>query len=76
MKTVDQWHASPRRDAMATSDADTGEVRVPLFLYALDRHQGDVVLVLSRKEADQLFVTPARFIAPQDASSSQSPVAP
>ncbi|MEW1867060.1 hypothetical protein AB0420_02480 [Streptomyces caelestis] len=33
----------------------TGEIRVPLALYDLDDHRGDVPLVMSRAEAEALF---------------------
>ncbi|MFI8988678.1 hypothetical protein ACIG63_27320 [Streptomyces antimycoticus] len=54
MASVTQWHASPRREASMISDSGTGEVRVPLSLFHLDQHQGDVDLVLSRAEAAEL----------------------
>ncbi|MBP8537868.1 hypothetical protein [Streptomyces sp. MK37H] len=37
-----------------TSDSGTGEVRVPLSLFHLDQYEGDVELVLSRAEAEEL----------------------
>ncbi|MGW6287348.1 hypothetical protein [Streptomyces sp. NPDC055107] len=48
------WHASPRRAALPTGDPTTGEVRVPVALYDLDRLQAEVPLVLSRSEAEFL----------------------
>ncbi|NUK22083.1 hypothetical protein [Streptomyces lunaelactis] len=48
------WHASPRPNAATTGDVDTGEIRVPLELFSVDRSQGDVDLVLSRTEAEAL----------------------
>ncbi len=54
MASVTQWHASPRRGASMITDSGTGEVRVPLSLFHLDQHQGDVDLVLSRAEAAEL----------------------
>lgn len=48
------WHASPRPDAPPTGDLDTGEIRIPLALFHVDKPQGDVDLVLSRAEAEQL----------------------
>ncbi|GAA2690526.1 hypothetical protein GCM10009864_75830 [Streptomyces lunalinharesii] len=54
MAAVSGWHASPRRGAPTSSTSDTGEVRVPLALYRVDQHQGDVDLVLSRSEAEEL----------------------
>ncbi|MFD8914093.1 hypothetical protein [Streptomyces sp. NPDC059575] len=47
-------HASLDRGNAPTFNADTGEVRVPLSLYRLDEHDGDVPLVLSRAEAVRL----------------------
>ncbi|WP_432252113.1 hypothetical protein [Streptomyces sp. HNM1019] len=54
MASVAQWHASPRRGALVITDSGTGEVRVPLSLFHLDQHQGDVDLVLSHTEATEL----------------------
>ena len=48
-------HASLRRGSQPACDARTGEVRVPLTLYALDEAQGYPDLVLSRSEAEALF---------------------
>ncbi|CAL9591481.1 hypothetical protein SUDANB1_05234 [Streptomyces sp. enrichment culture] len=48
-------HASLRRDELPARDATTGEIRVPLALYDLDEHRGDVPLVMSRAEAEALF---------------------
>ncbi|MEU9065804.1 hypothetical protein AB0D60_02770 [Streptomyces sp. NPDC048306] len=48
-------HASLRRDEPPTRDATTGEIRVPLALYDLDEHRGDLPLVMSRSEAEALF---------------------
>ncbi|MYX16836.1 hypothetical protein GTY67_26165 [Streptomyces sp. SID8374] len=52
--SVMTWHASPQRAALPTGDPTTGEVRVPVALYDLDRLQGEVQLVLSRSEAEAL----------------------
>ncbi|MFI1956127.1 hypothetical protein ACH437_30535 [Streptomyces xinghaiensis] len=49
------WHASPRRDGAPHSDSTTGEVRVPLALFHIDEHQGDLDLVLSRVEGEELL---------------------
>lgn len=49
------WHASPRKGTEPTGDASTGEIRVPLDIYSLDRPQGPVDLVLSSREAEQLY---------------------
>ncbi|GGT53334.1 hypothetical protein [Streptomyces purpureus] len=48
------WHASLRPDAPSTGDSETGEVRVPLELWTVDRSQGHCDLVLSRAEAKAL----------------------
>lgn len=48
-------HASVRRDEPLKTQPDTGEVRVPLALYAVDENRGDVDLVLSRAEGQTLF---------------------
>lgn len=50
-----QWHASPQRGGAPASDAGTGEVRVPLSLFHVDQHMGDVELVLSRLEGEELL---------------------
>ncbi|MER6694551.1 hypothetical protein [Streptomyces minutiscleroticus] len=50
-----QWHASPRRGAAPHADATTGEVRIPLSLFCIDEHKGDVDLVLSRVEGEILL---------------------
>ncbi|MFD6798520.1 hypothetical protein [Streptomyces cyaneofuscatus] len=52
--SVMTWHASPQRAALPTGDPTTGEVRIPVALYDLDRLQGEVQLVLSRSEAEAL----------------------
>ncbi|MEU6615298.1 hypothetical protein [Streptomyces parvus] len=52
--SVMTWHASPQRAALPTGDPTTGEVRVPVALYDLDRLQAEVPLVLSRSEAEAL----------------------
>lgn len=49
-----RWHASPRSTAPTTGDVDTGEIRVPLELFSVDRSQGEIELVLSRSEAEAL----------------------
>lgn len=48
-------HASVRRDEPLRTQQDTGEVRVPLALYALDENRGDIDLVMSRTEGQTLF---------------------
>ncbi|MFD9225363.1 hypothetical protein ACFWDI_36385 [Streptomyces sp. NPDC060064] len=48
------WHASPRPNASPSGDTTTGEIRVPLELWSVDRSQGNADLVLSRVEAEHL----------------------
>jgi hypothetical protein len=48
-------HASTRRDESLSSEDVTGEVRVPLALYDMDRNCGHVDLVLSRADGTKLF---------------------
>lgn len=48
------WHASPRPNAAPAGDTNTGEIRVPLELWCVDRPQGPADLVLSRVEAERL----------------------
>ncbi|MFD3521644.1 hypothetical protein [Streptomyces sp. NPDC058653] len=57
-------HASPQRAVLPTGDHITGEVRVPLALYSVDRVQGHVPLVLSRREAEDLLARLAELLAP------------
>ncbi|WP_432124080.1 hypothetical protein [Streptomyces sp. C10-9-1] len=47
-------HASPQPDAEATADPSTGEVRIPIELWSLDRPQGPTSLVLSAREAAEM----------------------
>lgn len=54
--TVDQWHASPSRQADATADSATGEVRLPVALFRFDSLQGTVDLVLTRPEVAELYM--------------------
>ncbi|MEW2083485.1 hypothetical protein [Streptomyces sp. NPDC005283] len=49
------WHASPRPNAAPSGDTTTGEIRVPLELWSVDRSQGTADLVLSRVEAEHLY---------------------
>ncbi|MFI5664965.1 hypothetical protein [Streptomyces sp. NPDC051684] len=58
-------HASVRRHESPVVDPVTGEVRVPLSLYAADNHQGDVELVLSRKDALPVLDALLRAIGPR-----------
>ncbi|HLL32953.1 MAG TPA: hypothetical protein VK545_03460 [Streptomyces sp.] len=55
MASPANWHASPRRDGAPYSDRSTGEVRVPLSLFHIDKHMADVDLVLSRVEGEGLL---------------------
>ncbi|MFI1677077.1 hypothetical protein [Streptomyces sp. NPDC020607] len=48
-------HASARRSEPPSVDEVTGEVRVPLALYEVDVHRGDLDLVLSRSEVELLL---------------------
>ncbi|MDQ0949347.1 hypothetical protein QFZ24_003270 [Streptomyces phaeochromogenes] len=54
MSDTVRWHASPRRNVPPTTDLGTGEIRVPLALFAIDEHRGDIDLVLSRTEGESL----------------------
>ncbi|MEU3297573.1 hypothetical protein ABZ722_35275 [Streptomyces longwoodensis] len=47
-----RWHASPRRGAAPYSDRQTGEVRVPLTLFAVDEPVSDIELVMTRAEGE------------------------
>ncbi|MGW6142184.1 hypothetical protein [Streptomyces sp. NPDC055140] len=58
-------HASIRRGEPPTTDPVTGEVRIPLALYAVDIHQGDTELVLSRTEAQPVLDALLRTARPQ-----------
>ncbi|MCZ7461179.1 hypothetical protein [Streptomyces sp. WMMC940] len=53
-------HASPRPGVAPTGDPSTGEIRVPLELFALDHSVGTVDLVLSRVEAEHLHAALTR----------------
>lgn len=52
---MSRLHASLRRGYAPACDSTTGEVRVPLTLYALDVPEDFPDLVLSRAEATALF---------------------
>ncbi|MDH2392070.1 hypothetical protein QCN29_25465 [Streptomyces sp. HNM0663] len=56
------WHASPRPGAPPMGDADTGEIRVPLDLWCVDRPQGQADLVLSRVEAEHVYAHLSRLL--------------
>lgn len=58
-------HASARRSESPTVDHATGEVRIPLALYAVDDHQGDIELVLSRAETQPLLAALQQAVRPQ-----------
>lgn len=70
MSDVRGWHASPRRGVPATRHDNTGEIRIPLALFHLDQHEGDVELVLSKAESEQLHAELASLV-----NGGQSPVA-
>lgn len=57
-------HASMRRDEPLTTDAVTGEARLPIALYEVDDHRGDTDLVLSRPEAQRLLEQLAAALLP------------
>ncbi|GAA2639757.1 hypothetical protein GCM10009863_66050 [Streptomyces axinellae] len=65
MEAVCGWHASPRKEAEATTDSVTGEIRVPLSLFKVDQRQGDAPLVLSRREAEALHARLGYLLAPR-----------
>ncbi|NUS74955.1 MAG: hypothetical protein HOV70_01985 [Streptomyces sp.] len=48
-------HASLRRDEPMRTQQATGEIRVPLSLFAVDQNQGEVDLVMSRAEGQRFF---------------------
>jgi hypothetical protein len=62
------WHASLRRDEPALRHDDTGEVRVPLALLRLDEPAGDVELVMSRREVEQLHTALGLLLGGQPAA--------
>ncbi|QLE73159.1 hypothetical protein FGW37_17600 [Streptomyces rectiverticillatus] len=63
MHDLDQCHASLRKGATATRDGHTGEIRVPLALFFLDRQQGPLELVLSSVEAAEFHVLIGKLLA-------------
>lgn len=62
MVDVRQWHASPARDLPASREDSTGEVRIPLALFDLDQLKGNIELVLSRVEGEQLHAALSRLL--------------
>lgn len=70
MADVHGWHASPRRGVPASRNKDNGEIRVPLALFHLDQQQGDIELVLSRVEGEQLYAALSRLLNPYRAPSA------
>ncbi|MFE9624310.1 hypothetical protein [Streptomyces sp. NPDC006527] len=56
-------------------DSSTGEIRVPLALYSLDVHQGDLDLVMSRSEAEALFAHLRAALVPVPAPTGVRPEA-
>jgi len=67
-------HASTRRGEPPSTDAATGEVRVPIALYALDEHRGDTDLVMARSEAARLFNELAQALGYVTAPPRQRPL--
>ncbi|MFI2184829.1 hypothetical protein [Streptomyces sioyaensis] len=67
-------HASTRRGEPPSVDGVTGEIRVPLALYAVDEQRGSVDLVLSHAEAASLFASLVEALgSPTHASRPQHP---
>ncbi|SCK37149.1 hypothetical protein H181DRAFT_03138 [Streptomyces sp. WMMB 714] len=64
MSAINRWHASPQDGAAVTRDKVTGEIRIPLSLFSIDTHQGDVPLVLSRVEGELLHAALSRLLNP------------
>lgn len=60
---LSKWHAALRRTEAAIRHEETGEVRVPLALQRLDEHAGDVELVLSRREVEQMHQALGQLLA-------------
>ncbi|MFI9260374.1 hypothetical protein ACIGT4_22155 [Streptomyces sioyaensis] len=50
-------HASTRRGEPPSVDGVTGEIRIPLALYAVDEYRGSVDLVLSRADGASLLAS-------------------
>lgn len=59
---VAEWRLSASPASTATTGAATGEIRVPLSLHRRDVAQGDVPLVLSRAEAEEMYAALARAL--------------
>lgn len=55
MATTTPSHASLHKRTGLTIDPTTGECRIPVGLYQLDRHYRDVLLVLSRRDGRRLL---------------------
>jgi hypothetical protein len=65
-------HASLRRGFPASRQPQTGEIRVPMALYALDERRGDIELVLSRIEAENLYAAMSALLAGDASAMLQS----
>jgi hypothetical protein len=63
-------HASPRSGTEPTGDPTTGEIRVPLEVWRVDQPQGPLDLVLSSREAEQLYAR-LSWLLHQSSLSSQ-----
>lgn len=70
---MSRLHASLRRGSTPACDGRTGEVRVPLTLYALDEPQDYPDLVMSRSEAEALFAHLRVAIVPVPEHSTARP---
>ncbi|WP_327704561.1 hypothetical protein OG530_25255 [Streptomyces decoyicus] len=64
MRLGTRLHASTRRDEPPSIDSVTGEIRVPLALYAVDEHRGSVDLVLSHADGASLLASLAEALGP------------
>jgi hypothetical protein len=69
-------HASPRRGAQASHDPTSGETRIPLRVYAIDVVLGDVELVLSRVEVEELHATLADCLTNRPEGRCSLPLEP
>lgn len=57
----------------ARRDAATGEVRIPLAVYAVEGRMGDVEVVLSRPEAEALHYWLTQALAGRDLANRLGP---
>jgi hypothetical protein len=60
----------------ARRDAATGEIRIPLAVYAVEGRLGDLEFVLSRPEAESLHTWLARALAARDLPNQLGPARP